>query len=334
MLADAARLRLILRDIGIARISTERIVWSTPAPTEDHLELQPWFEADNYRQLAQYEQLDAAARTLLDSYRENGFVILEQPGIGASTLDGAIRSLQDKYTQSATGYSEGGRRQDAWKFSDEVRSIATSPTILGTLRQLYGREPIPFQTLNFQKATEQRAHSDTVHFNTLPHGFMCGVWVALEDVDAGNGPLFYYPGSQRLPVYHMHDLGLPAGYGAYRQYEDKIEAILRASPYRATQAHLKKGQALIWSHNIFHGGSRVLDRSRTRLSQVTHFYFPGCIYYTPMLSEPLQNKWTLRRVADIRTGKRIPAYDGVSPLMSRAAAGYRKLRGLLGRQAQ
>ena len=294
------------------------------------MELQPWFEADNYRQLSQYAQMDTRDQKLVDAYRENGFVILEHTGIDASTLDGAIRSLNGKYTQSATGYSEGGRRQDAWKLSNEVRLIATGETILSTLRKLYAREPIPFQTLNFLKPTEQRAHSDTVHFNTLPHGFMCGVWVALEDVDAENGPLFYYPGSQRLPVYHMHELQLQPGYGSYRQYEDKIEAILQASPYRPSQAHLKKGQALIWSHNIFHGGSKLIDRSRTRLSQVTHFYFPGCIYYTPMLSDPLQNRWTLRRVADIRTGQLAPTYDGIT-LSSRAAAGYRKLRGLLTR---
>jgi Phytanoyl-CoA dioxygenase (PhyH) len=293
------------------------------------LELQPWFEAENYRGLAQYIQLDEHDKKLVDTYRENGFVVLQHTGIELSTLNGAIDSLSGKYTQSATGYSEGGRRQDAWKFCKEVRLIAASETILSTLRKLYSREPIPFQTLNFQKPTEQRAHSDTVHFNTLPHGFMCGVWVALEDVDAANGPLFYYPGSQRLPVYHMQDLGLSAGYTSYRHYEDKIEAILKASPYKPSQAHLKKGQALIWSHNIFHGGSSVLDRSRTRLSQVTHFYFPGCIYYTPMLSEPLQNRWMLRRVMDIRTGQRSPTYEGTNRLISRAVAGVRKLSTLI-----
>ena len=295
------------------------------------MELQPWFEAEDYRQAPQYGQLEEGERRLVDSYRENGFVILESTGIDAATLDGAIASLKDRYTQSATGYTAGGRRQDAWRFSQQVREIATSELILATLRKLYAREPIPFQTLNFLKPTEQRAHSDTVHFNTMPHGFMCGVWVALENVDAENGPLFYYPGSQRLPVYHMHDLGLQSGYASYKQYEDKIAAILRDSPYRPSQAHLNKGQALIWSHNIFHGGSKVIDRSRTRLSQVTHFYFPGCIYYTPMLSEPLQNKWMLRKVADIRTSKRVPDYQGVNPLVSVAAGGYRRLRSLLGR---
>ncbi len=286
----------------------------------------PWFEADDYCHQAQYAALSEHDRQLVGTYRENGFVILQETGIDAPTLAGAVASLAGRYTQSATGYTAGGRRQDAWKFSDCVRRIAIAEPILATLRKLYDRDPIPFQTLNFQQPTQQRAHSDTIHFNTLPHGFMCGVWVALEDVDAENGPLFYYAGSQRLPVYHMHDLGLPANYTAYKAYEDKIEAILAASPYKASQAHLKKGQALIWSHNIFHGGSRVIDSARTRLSQVTHFYFPGCIYYTPMLSDLPRNRWMLRRVADIRTGRRAPDYEGIG-LRSRVAAVYRKLFG-------
>jgi hypothetical protein len=84
---------------------------------ESDLELQPWFEAENYREHASYIQLDERDRSLVDTYRQNGFVVLEHAGMEASTLDGAIHSLKDKYTQSATGYSDGGRRQDAWKFS-------------------------------------------------------------------------------------------------------------------------------------------------------------------------------------------------------------------------
>ena len=295
------------------------------------MELQPWFESDDYQQLSLYTELPEADQRLVESYRSNGFVIIEDTGIDAGTIDAALRSLSNKYTQSATGYSEGGRVQDAWRFSKYVKTIATCEVILDKVRKLYGREPLPFQTLNFRKPTEQRAHSDTVHFNTLPHGFMCGAWVALENVDAENGPLFYYPGSQKLPVYHMNDLGLEAGYASYKKYEDKIESILQASEYRPRQAHLKKGQALIWSHNIFHGGSKVLDRSRTRLSQVTHFYFPGCIYYTPMLSEPMQQKWTLRQVVDIRTNRSVPTYAGVAPLMNRAATALAGVRALMKR---
>ena len=50
------------------------------------------------------------------------------------------------------------------------------------------------------------------------------------------------------------------------------------------QAILKKGQALIWSANLLHGGGEHRDKTRTRHSQVTHYYFEGCQYYMPLES--------------------------------------------------
>ena len=80
--------------------------------------------------------------------------------------------------------------------------------VLELLRTVYGRKPRPFQTLNFKYGTQQRPHADAVHFNTEPPGFMCGVWVAMEDIDADFGPLVYYPGSQRLPFASPSEAGI------------------------------------------------------------------------------------------------------------------------------
>ena len=43
---------------------------------------------------------------------------------------------------------------------------------LDALRELYQREPRPFQTLNFPVGTMQKPHADSVHFNSGPAGFM------------------------------------------------------------------------------------------------------------------------------------------------------------------
>ena len=64
-----------------------------------------------------------------------------------------------------------------------------------------GREAFPFQTLIFQRGSQQHLHSDAVHFNSWPKGFMCGVWLALEDITQDNGPLMYHPGSHKWAVY-------------------------------------------------------------------------------------------------------------------------------------
>jgi hypothetical protein len=276
------------------------------------VELRPWFEDDDYRSRSCYRELSSTQQQWVDQFRRDGYLILEDTGIEQSTLNDAVAQLAGKYTQSATGYDAAGRVQDAWRQVPAVQQIAAEPAILAALQALYQKPPVPFQTLNFERGTEQRPHSDTIHFNTLPFGFMCGVWLALEDIDLDNGPLRYFPGSQRLPVFHMDELGLEPKASEYQKYEDRVEKILAEQGFSSQPALLKRGQALIWSANIFHGGSKVLDRNRTRLSQVTHYYFPGCIYYTPLLSSPERQLWMLRQVKDIRTLEVVPTYEGLS----------------------
>jgi ectoine hydroxylase-related dioxygenase (phytanoyl-CoA dioxygenase family) len=174
--------------------------------------------------------------------------------------------------------------QDAWKTVDEVRQLAVLPVALAALEQLFGRAALPFQTLNFPIGTRQLTHSDTIHFNSIPKGFMAGVWVALEDIDASNGPLQYYPGSHKLQEYTMQDFGLEPGYENYRHYETHIQALIEAEALIPEFGAIKRGQALIWHANLLHGGAAQTDLSRSRHSQVTHYYFENCAYYTPMNS--------------------------------------------------
>ena len=72
---------------------------------------------------------------------------------------------------------------------------------------------------------------------------------------------------------------------------------LRKETFRA-----RKGQALIWTANLLHGGGAHLDPQRTRWSQVTHYYFENCSYYTPVTSDPFFGSIEYRRLRDIGTG--------------------------------
>lgn len=49
---------------------------------------------------------------------------------------------------------------------------------------------------------------------------------ALEDIDADNGPLIYYPGSHKLHEYSMDDFKLEPGYHNYHKYEECIQAVV------------------------------------------------------------------------------------------------------------
>ena len=76
-----------------------------------------------------------------------------------------------------------------------------------------------------------------------------------------------------------------------------------ASPYEKQHFLAKKGDALIWSSNIIHGGSPVANPNSTRLSQVTHYFFKDCIYYSPMSSNTVSGELLVRNtLINMRTG--------------------------------
>jgi hypothetical protein len=201
--------------------------------------------------------------------------------------------------------------QDAWQEVAEVKQLACNPHLLRLLSELYGRRAFPFQTLNFPVGTQQHFHTDSMHFSSCPERFMCGVWVALEEIDPDNGPLVYYPGSHALPIYTNEHLGVTPNTqgdvkGYYFDFEKAWDAIVEALELKPLYFHAKKGQALIWSANLLHGGAKQKNLNRTRFSQVTHYYFDDCCYYTPWRSMPFLGPIFFRDVVDISTGKHVP----------------------------
>jgi hypothetical protein len=202
----------------------------------------------------------------------------------------------------------GERRvQDAWQSDPDVRAIAASEAVIALLSKLYGRKAFPFQTLNFPVGTQQEAHSDMVHFSCLPERFMCGVWLAMEDIHPDAGPLFYYPGSHRWPVM-SNALIARRGYGtsldsAQDPFAEAWRALCAAHGAQPSTFLARKGQALIWCANLLHGGSPQADPRLTRWSQVTHYYFEDCIYYTPAFSDEVLGQLHTRRIVSIADGK-------------------------------
>lgn len=218
----------------------------------------------------------------------------------------------EQWRRDGWTHNAGLRVQDAWKSCADVRRLAINEPIQGLLSTLYGRRAFPFQTLNFPVGTQQHYHTDAVHFSSVPERFMCGVWVALEDINEDSGPLIYYPGTHRLPLFVNEHLAVTAleSAGAYDNYP-KFEALWRAlvdglglEPERFC---VRRGQALIWAANLLHGGDRHHNPARTRWSQVTHYFFDDCAYYTPLLSDPFCGSIFFRTdVTDISTGRLVP----------------------------
>jgi len=252
----------------------------------------PWFDLPDatYRERANALSNQVDIATAAADYREKGYLIRDF-GFSDADLDEAAA-----YTRAIAG----NRVQDGWLVNGAVKRLATDARVTAFLSELYQREAFPFQTLNFPKGSRQGTHSDTYFFNSVPAGFMCGVWIALEDIHPDSGPLQYYPGSHRLPVFSNADLS-EAGVSAYI---DHIAAAAEKAAVAQETAPIRRGQAFIWAANLFHGGSPINDPARTRLSQVSHYYFRGCSYFTPYASDEAKTFW--REPYDIASGRFVP----------------------------
>jgi hypothetical protein len=204
--------------------------------------------------------------------------------------------------------------------NEDVAAIAANETLIQLLSKLYGRRAFPFQTLNFERGSQQHFHSDAVHFHSYPERFMCGVWVALEDVTVQNGPLFYYPGSHKWAVYsnehitaRRSDLIRPASQSIYEKLWRELAATFRCEKEIFLP---KRGQALIWSAYLLHGGEKILDPSKTRWSQVSHYFFENCAYYTPMASHVIAGKIAFRDPMNVCTRLPVSSSHAEQPLPS------------------
>lgn len=271
----------------------------------------PWTESPFFERELVTSSLSEKDKAFVKSFADNGFVVFDT-GIDVALIDALNETMASSFAR--LDKTADRRIQDAWKTNEYVRKLAADEGICDKLRLLYQREPIPFQTLNFPEGTQQKTHSDMVHFNSIPHRFMCGVWVALEDITPDNGPLHYYPGSHKLPFYDMIDMGIKASDNIETKkaimtyavdYANFIEKMVQALKLRKEILTIKKGQGMIWSANLLHGGEMINTPGASRLSQVSHYYFENCIYYVPRLSDIAINKLYLSDLVNIRTGEKV-----------------------------
>ncbi|MFA5969795.1 MAG: phytanoyl-CoA dioxygenase family protein [Sphingomonas sp.] len=279
--------------------------------------------------------LSAAERDIAVQLNERGYAVLDFPDDEIhARIDRIKASLGPRFgvdfADPASLKNAGATRvQDAWKFDADVKAIACNQHILALLGKLYGRRAFPFQTLNFPVGTQQHMHSDSIHFSSVPERFMCGVWLAMEDIGPDAGPLIYYPGSHKMPILTNEMLGRLSDVsgGVQEPYEEAWRNLVVAHGFQPEIFCAKKGQVLIWAANLLHGGSPQHDLRLTRWSQVTHYYFEDSIYYTPAASDASIGRLQLRNIEDIESGKIMPnTYLGkpVSPASGGAAKGLRK----------
>ena len=227
----------------------------------------------------------------LSTWIDNGYVVLPQ-AVPHATLDALdadldrVWSERDPRIQVELGgvyhpVTPGLREQrykvlDLYVHSAAARAAAFAPAVRRFLQLVFERDVLLFQGLSFETGSGQPLHQDTAYVVVGSPLEFAAVWIAIEDHQPGSGELEYYRGSHRMP-----DFLFRGGYKNWNRERDGDalhERYLASVHERAQAAGLdrdsfrpKKGDALVWSADLAHGGAAISDPRTTRKSFVGHY---------------------------------------------------------------
>jgi ectoine hydroxylase-related dioxygenase (phytanoyl-CoA dioxygenase family) len=223
----------------------------------------------------------------------HGYVILEQ-GVDPAVcdrlradLDGAFADgderllmhspAQEDYEPLRAGIdSERARVVDVYAFYESARDALFSGPIARFLETIFEDPPLLFQSLTFEKGSQQQMHQDTMFVITSSPLEFAASWIALEDIQPGSGELMYLDGSHRVPEYlfsgkYKHWNAKRDGPEGEREWRSQLQGNAERMGLQERTFLPKKGDVLIWSADLAHGGSPATDPSLTRKSLVGHY---------------------------------------------------------------
>lgn len=237
-----------------------------------------------------FQQFPANIQEQLKYWSSKGFLELKNHFSHEQT-DEVNKAVDELIHQKHLPLTHDNKVMFGYKHSAVIKQMMQDERLKKILSFLLDKEVIPFQTLNFVKGSGQRAHSDSIHMTTYPLGYLVAAWIALEDIHPDSGPLFYFPGSHKLPYllnddFENYSTKLKLGNKQYSDYEAMTEEILSKTDFRKEVFLPKKGDVLVWHANLIHGGMPVANPMLTRKSMVVHFYAKDVIKYHEITERP------------------------------------------------
>ena len=228
-------------------------------------ESKAWLDVGDSASLAPQKDLfqlfSPAVQEKLVNWSSNGYLILEN-FFDEGTCDKINKEIDDLITSKKLSFT-GNRMMFANKKSALIKTVVNDELLKSILGFILDKEVVPFQTINFLQGSQQRAHSDSIHMTTYPLGYLIAAWIALEDVSAENGPLFYYPGSHKLPYLLNSDFNegetfLTLGKKDYTDYEDVLEKLVIDRKFERKEFYANNVKYLLAKFfSIF--GSKLFD---------------------------------------------------------------------------
>jgi ectoine hydroxylase-related dioxygenase (phytanoyl-CoA dioxygenase family) len=213
----------------------------------------------------------------------DSFIPLDLVNQANSEIDYLIKSGSVQYVPES-----GNRIEHLFEKSQAVKKIWKYPSIIEILTALFDDPALPCQTLNFLHGSQQDVHQDAIHLSSFPNGYMCGVWVALEDISPEAGPLIVYPKSHKLEVLYAKTVNIDklSNYwdqhltDQYKQkYLPRLKSDLSLAKIEPIEYTPNIGSVFIWHYNLAHAGSYRKTPNLTRKSMVSHYFAQNALAY-------------------------------------------------------
>lgn len=174
---------------------------------------------------------------------------------------------------------------DAHACCPNIRGAMLTEKVVRFMNVIFNSPALAFQGIYFEYGSEQPIHQDSAYVHVSRPMELAASWLALEDIKPDSGELEYYPGSHRIREFIFDGNGKwlsddDTQHAAYLKYleDESVRSGLKKERFAA-----KKGDVLIWSADLAHGGSPVKNRT-TRRSFVAHWCpattEPGYFSYT------------------------------------------------------
>lgn len=256
----------------------------------------PWLDTDNamddLENSRQYKSFSEDIQSQLRRFVSDGFMILEKFYDHESILrhNEEIDHLRES-RKIDFNYS-GSKIMDVYRECSYIdKRFFRNQKLMEIFEFIFQKKIIPFQTIHFIKGSQQKAHSDSIHMSTYPPGYLLAAWTALEDIGMEQGPVYYYPGSHRLPYVSCEDYNSGntvwrIGKDSYRNYEQYVERLIENEGLEPVYFTPGAGDVLIWHANLLHGGLEIRGRNLTRRSMVGHYFADDVFCYHEISQRP------------------------------------------------
>ncbi len=223
---------------------------------------------------------------------DDGYMILPRffDDARIDAINSSLEGLIDR-GEANTNPRDSSRIMNPFLQSNQVSDALTDPELLRLLGFTLGREVRLFQGMHFLVGSQQGAHADFFHMSTEPVGYLIAIWVALEDVSPESGPVYYYPGSHKLPYLMSEDLESRSGplfvaKGKDEEYKRRLIAGVEQAGIEPVEFLAERGDVLVWHANLVHGGNAIASNGSTRRSLVAHYFARDVLCYHEVTERP------------------------------------------------